>query len=540
MTTTRLLLVLGVLAYAAPAWADEPPDAPQPVGGFRDSGEYNGRYDADPGSAAEPGLTEAGPAFAPRDDAGPPAEPQPPAELSPEPRVEDAMARRLAELEAQQQALRSEVEWLRENPARLPAVKATPAGMAAEKPAPEAPPPDEEFFSLDELKAEMKKLTWTKGDFKIVPYGALWADMIYATERTYPGYYTLWVPSAQLEGEDAFEVDCRRTRLGLDVTGPKIPFFWDAASGGKVEIDFTGDGPVNPNRAGVLLRHAYWDVKDEDFRVLVGQTWDVISPLYPGTLNYSVGWDGGNIGYRRCQFRLERYLKFTDTVMMDVQGAIAQDIIPDFATTAGVDRESASWPVFEGRVGWVLGPRGKGCNPISFGVSGHVGEAIYDFAQAGPAPLLLPPEDDVHRRTWSLNADVRIPLSDWYGIQGEFFTGENLSSFLGGIGQGVCTCNRKTIRSTGGWFDVWFDWTERFHTHAGWGLDDPNNNDFFVGRTYNQFIFVNFAYDITKQLQTGLEVTSWKTLYQDTRPVPTGPTQPGESVTFEWMVKYGF
>ena len=49
------------------------------------------------------------------------------------------------------------------------------------------------------------------------------------------------------------------------------------------------------------------EVKDDDFRFLVGQTWDVISPLYPGMLMYSVGWDGGNIGYRRAQVRGERY-----------------------------------------------------------------------------------------------------------------------------------------------------------------------------------------------------------------------------------------
>ena len=38
----------------------------------------------------------------------------------------------------------------------------------------------------------------------------------------------------------------------------------------------------------------------------------MISPLYPGVLFHSVGWDAGNIGYRRPQFRMERYMPLSD------------------------------------------------------------------------------------------------------------------------------------------------------------------------------------------------------------------------------------
>ena len=129
--------------------------------------------------------------------------------------------------------------------------------------------------------------------------------------------------------------------------------------------------------------------------------------------------------------------------MMQLQGSLNADIVPDFATTAGVVREPSDWPVVEGRVGWVLGHRGKGCRPITFGISGHIGETGFDFTQSSGAPLNLPPADDQRFRTWSLNADMRVPITDRLGIQGEFFTGENLSAFLGGIGQGVCPCKPK-------------------------------------------------------------------------------------------------
>ncbi len=430
-----------------------------------------------------------------------------------------------------------------------PASPEAPLGVAtppAGQPAPAAKPePKEEFFTLDELKAEMKKLAWSKGDFKIVPYGSLWGDLLYNSNRTTPGPYTLYVNSFSTDNEDEFIIDARRTRIGVDITGPTIPWFCGAGTGGKLEIDFMGNAAPNPNQGTVLLRHAYFEVKNDEFRFLFGQTWDLISPLMPGVLDYPVGWDGGNIGYRRAQLRLERYLNFSDVFRLELQGALAQNVMPDFAGVATIDRESADWPQVQGRIGWVIGPRGKGANPITMGVSGHIGETEYDFRAVGPAPLNLPPEDDRRFRTWSLNADFRVPITDRLGVQGEFFMGENLSSFLGGIGQGVDLYSRRSIRSYGGWIDLWYDWTDRLHMHVGWGLDDPLNEDFLVGRTYNQFIFINFAYDITKQFNTGVQVTSWKTLYQDRREglVPNsqlGPRRPGEAIVVEWMWKYSF
>jgi len=72
------------------------------------------------------------------------------------------------------------------------------------------------------------------------------------------------------------------------------------------------------------------------------------------------------------------------------------------------------------------------------------------------------------------------------------------------------------------------------------GLDDPNDNDLVAGRTYNHFIFANTSFDVTRSLLTGFEVTSWRTLYQDRRDEPEGPTESGESVVLQWMVRYGF
>lgn len=426
---------------------------------------------------------------------------------------------RLRQLEAETQALRAEVEWLRENPVRLPSVDARPAGMSS---ATMIGGDDADYYTIDELRAEMKKLAWTKGDFRIVPYGILWGNMVYGSQRTSPGSFTLFVHSADVHPEDEFIVDARNTRLGIDVSGPRIPFFFCATSGGKVEVDFQNSLLSTENKPTIMLRHAYLEVKNEEYRLLFGQTWDVISPLLPGTLMYSVNWDAGNIGYRRAQLRGERYIAFSDVSLLTAQLSANQQVFEDGG--GQISGEFPNWPIIQGRVGWTLGHRGKNCRPITVGASGHVGEEQFDHAIFGI---------NNQRRTWSANVDLRVPLTDRLGFQGEWFTGENLGAFLGGIGQGVNPIALNPIRSTGGWFEVWFDWTPALHSHAGYSVDDPNNNDLAAGqRSYNQVYYGNLAYDFTKNFLVGIEVSSWKTLYVD--------RLPGDSIRCEFVAKYAF
>ncbi|MEN6557873.1 MAG: hypothetical protein ABFC54_06810, partial [Thermoguttaceae bacterium] len=112
--------------------------------------------------------------------------------------------------------------------------------------------------------------------------------------------------------------------------------------------------------------------------------------------------------------------------------------------------------------------------------------------------------------------------------------GENLGTFLGGIGQGVDPIGLNPIRDAGGWFEVWYDWTPTLHSHVGYSVDDPNDHDihYYAGKTYNQFYYGNMIFDVTKNFQVGLEVSSWRTLYRD--------QLPGDSVRTEFVAKYGF
>jgi hypothetical protein len=442
---------------------------------------------------------------------------------------------RLNQLEAETQALRAEVSRMRQDVVRLPGVEPAPAPAPMTTVSNSTDPTAQtvastategDYYTLDQIKTEMKKLVWKKGDFTVTPYGYLWAATTYETERTNNGDYTYYVYSAQDQGEPTFHVDAKSTRIGLDVLGPRIACLNCAQSGGKVEFDFQG-ASAQENKGAVLLRHAYWEVKDEEFRLLGGQTWDIISPLYPGTIMYTVYWGAGNIGYRRAQFRGERYIAFSDELLLTVQGSINGDIIADTAPTGiTASGDQAEWPVLEGRTALTFGPRGKDCHPITLGVSSHVGEQRFTFVNPNPAK-------DLRSKTWSLNADLKVPVTDRLGFQGEFQCGENLSSFQGGILQGYDFVLRESIYDTGGWMEVWYDWTSRWHSHVGYCVDDPLDSDISAGgRTYNSAYFGNILYDVTKQFTCGLEASSWRTLYQG--------KEPGEAARIEFMARYGF
>jgi hypothetical protein len=397
---------------------------------------------------------------------------------------------------------------------------------------PQPPGPRSDFVTRDELQSEIAKKAWTKGDFKIVPYGTIWGNMAYDTQRTRIGEYTLWVESPTLHPhEPAFSVDAKSTRVGIDLFCPNIPCFGDAKIDGKVEIDFQGQY-VTRNKPALLLRHAYVEAKDDCFRLLVGQTWDVISPLYIPTLDYTAGSGVGNLAYRRAQFRPERFLAFSDTTLLTLQASVNANVVTDFVgQEPNVSADPGPYPDVQARVGITLGPRNcPDTPPAVLGIGGHIGQQDFDFRTSTPVDIGA----DVG--TWSVDADVWIPITRRLGFQGEFFAGKNLSNYMGGILQGVDRITHRGIRATGGWFDIWYYWRPDIQTHLGWAIDDPLNKDLSpsipTGRTLNEVVFANVLYDVTKNLQFGFEVDFWETHY-------VGMLQ-GEAMRFEFATKYRF
>jgi hypothetical protein len=104
---------------------------------------------------------------------------------------------------------------------------------------------------------------------------------------------------------------------------------------------------------------------------------------------------------------------------------------------------------------------------------------------------------------------VRIPVSDSLLLQGEWFHGENLNAFLGGIGQ------KGEIEATGGWVAATITPGPKWRINLGGGIDDPVDDDLTVSgaRTWNGAFFANANYSLTADLTVAFELMFLRTRY---------------------------
>ena len=237
----------------------------------------------------------------------------------------------------------------------------------------------------------------------------------------------------------------------------------------------------------------------------------MISPLNPSTLNYSVQWWAGNIGYRRPQIRFTKSYFLNDVIDLKFEAAIARTIgkMGDDFFTPGDAGEDAGFPGVQGRVSSTFPLFGK--RPTSIGFSGHWAKEELDRTATG---------NPDHFDSWSLNLDLSQPVNDWLTLHAELFTGENLSAYLGGIGQGVNTVTNREIGSRGGWIAARMNPWAKWNFNIGASIDDVDNSDLVGmtgGRQYNRSIFGNVIYSINKSTQVGFELSQWHTEYQDQR-----------------------
>jgi hypothetical protein len=344
-------------------------------------------------------------------------------------------------------------------------------------------------------------------------YGRLKADAIFDTARVDPGNYAKWVrPDRGNNDHSQFDLTANETRLGMWIYGPKGE---EIKTGGRVEIDFYGGGAEN--KPNPMMRHAYMTVEwpQDKFGILAGQTSDVISPLYPDTLNYTVGWWVGNIGYRRPQVRLTKSWTLDKDTELKLESALARTlgrtntgVLPaDDRTDSG---ENSGIPTFQGRVSMTF--PSWGYKPTTIGFSGHYGKEEYDTNTAGGVV-----NGSKRFDSWSLNVDVLQPVNEWLSFKGEIYWGQDLDAYLGGIGQGVNTVRSKEIRDKGGWVEASLGPWGKWNFNVGVTADDADGDD-LAGmsgdkRTYNQSIFGNVLYDIDKNAQIGFELSHWRTDY---------------------------
>ena len=124
-------------------------------------------------------------------------------------------------------------------------------------------------------------------------------------------------------------------------------------------------------------------------------------------------------------------------------------------------------------------------------------------------------EDRIVDQVWGAGLDAQVDVTDGFGFRGELYTGQGLATYGGAILQLLKLTTFQTVRSSGGWIEVFDYLTPCLHTHWGYAVDDPIDRDVSLGqRTLNQAVFGNLIWDVTKHFQVGFEVTHWQTDYK--------------------------
>ena len=325
-------------------------------------------------------------------------------------------------------------------------------------------------------------------------YGQLRTDLLFDTQQPNPNnQFPSFINSPDTTGgeSDRFGLHPRLTRFGFNFAAPQETMpGWTVT--GNIEVDFQNGG--SESRQALRARHLYVRLANSSGSWLVGQTWDLASPLFPSPNDDSLMWNAGNLGDRRPQIRYTSSSSGGTEfgVALGLTGAIdAKDLDGD-----GIrDGEDSGLPNVQARFGW------RGMNA-----------AVGLWAIQGWEKTATAVGGETDFQASALGADFSLGLGGNADIKGEVWTGRNLSDFRGGVGQGVNTTTGDEIQSSGGWLEVGINLQNNHRLALGYTLDDPRDSDVAaLGRTKNSAFYVHNKWTVGNNVEVGLNVLFWST-----------------------------
>lgn len=293
---------------------------------------------------------------------------------------------------------------------------------------------------------------------------------------------------------EQFAMHPRLTRIGVNLAAPQPVSGWNAT--GQIEMDFQNGG--SESRPTPRARQLWMKLARGPSSLLFGQTWDVISPLNPSPNDDTLMWNAGNLGDRRPQVR---YTYDTKTASVAVALGLTGAIDGKDLDGNGIrDGEQSGEPHLQARVGWQSAL-------AAVGLWGEIGAERTATAVGGRT----------HFESQLVGVDAKVKLTHRLDVIGEAWTGQNLSDFRGGVGQGINPTTGREITSAGGWAEFGFQVDPKYRVAVGYSLDDPRNGDVAAnGRTRNYAWYLANKWKMGP-VEFGLNYLYWTTDYKGLR-----------------------
>ena len=361
------------------------------------------------------------------------------------------------------------------------------------------------------LAAGALMATDDKPSVQVEWYGDLRLDASRDQNPTNNGNYVMYVsPLAPGGDHPQMNITANQSRFGMKLTGSG---YGNTTLTGNLEFDLYASltGVKVPENKGMFqLRHAFITIAHGKFKFLAGQTWDLLAPLIPQTLNYPVLGGAGNIGHRHPQldlFYIAKPVEKTEiTFGIGAFRTLGCDLTPNLPLAEGETADKIDDGVNSGL------PSVQGIceykrefasgSTIRFGASG-----LWGRLKAGTS---LGQEQNYE--TWAAAGHFTFVTASDYGIMLETFTGSNLNAYYGGV---VNSDSINGLKAYGGWVQVWGRVHPKWKLSAGYGLDNPDDDLVALkDRSKNQVVFGNVIYTLIPKVTLGLELSEWQTNYK--------------------------
>jgi len=327
--------------------------------------------------------------------------------------------------------------------------------------------------------------------YGFVRFNGIWSDGVSGSSGQYgisfaglPGMYN----STMNERASRFGFGVSQTTFGVDLG--------DSAYNGNLVLTgkFEGDFVY-----GYRLKHGFVDFSFPNIglSILFGQTFSLFAPYEAPTVNYTYLASIGNLSAKHPQIRLTQKLGTTEIAV-----AVRRD---------------GDYPAVEGRIGTT--------GQIKIGASAF-------WATEKRAGVSYPHMENHEQPSWGIAADMFSSIG-FINISGEFFMGQNLSSY-GGISESYFYDKKYGIKSMGGWGALGLKASKKLNFNAGLGLEAITEKIYWKDDPwFNRAVFANANYNITPAAIIALEYFRHDTSYMD-------HDEDGSYNRIETSITYGF